>query len=77
MTLELWNATPRFLSSLDMNIRSCTQALEGSLLPSVTRAHTIKEIIRFERNDRTGSEKKINNHSPNNLVLKIVLSVYL
>ena len=38
---------------------------------------SIKKKIRFERNDRNDGKKRINNHSPNNLVLKTVLSVYL
>ena len=34
------------------------------------------KIIRYKRNDRNDGEKRINNHSPNNLIQKIVLSVY-
>ena len=35
-----------------MNIRSCTQALEGSLLPSVTRAH-IQLSLESRMEDKT------------------------
>ena len=48
----VWNATPRFLSPLDMNIRSCTQALVGSLLPSVTRAH-LQLFLESRMEDKT------------------------
>ena len=43
---------PRFLSSLDMNIRSCTQTLVGSLLPSVTRAH-LQLFLESRMEDKT------------------------
>ena len=71
----VWNATPRFLSSLEMNIRSCTQALVGSLLPSVTRAH-LQLFLESRMEDKTFVGQHKRKHYPwRTSILQVVVFI--